>query len=163
MINCTFENGNKNSLRHVVVDMLIIKNNQILLVKRAPHLLNGNSYALIGGFMERNETTKQTVIREAMEETGYKVEVVELSRIIDNPNRRNEDRQNISFIYIVKPLEKIGIPDKEVKELKWFDLDKLPSQEEFAFDHLDHIRLYLKHLKTPFKLPILGEEMHLTS
>ncbi|MBI5127470.1 NUDIX hydrolase [Candidatus Roizmanbacteria bacterium] len=157
MINCSFENDNKNSLRHVVVDMIVVKDNQILLVKRAPQLTNGNKYALIGGFMERNETSKQAALREIMEETGYKAEIISLFRIVDNPDRRGEDRQNISFVYLVKPLEKIGAPDHEVKELKWFDLDKLPKPEEFAFDHLDNINLYLQHLKNPFQLPILGK------
>jgi len=156
MINCTFENGNKNSLRHVVVDMLIIKDNKILLVKRAPHLTNGNLYALVGGFVERGENTQQAAMRESLEETGYKCEVVELFRIVDNPDRRNEDRQNISFIYLMRPQEKVGKSDNEVKELKWFDLDKLPKQEEFAFDHLDNIKLYIKYLEKPFPLPLLG-------
>ncbi len=157
MINCAFENGNKNSLRHVVVDMLVIKDNKILLVKRAPQLTNGNKYALIGGFMERDETSQQAALREIMEEAGYRAKIVSLFRIIDHPNRRGEDRQNISFVYLVKPLEKIGTSDQEVKELKWFDLDKLPPPEEFAFDHLDNIKLYLQHLKTPFTLPITGK------
>ncbi|MFH0979532.1 MAG: NUDIX hydrolase [Candidatus Roizmanbacteria bacterium] len=156
MIKCIFENEGKGLLRHVVVDMLVIKDNQILLVKRAPHLTNGNKYALIGGFMERDETTKQAALREIMEETGYKAEIISLFRIIDHPDRRAEDRQNISFVYLVKPLEKIGTSDHEVKELKWFDLDKLPLPEKFAFDHLENIQLYLQHLKTPFPLPIMG-------
>lgn len=157
MINCTFENNGKGKLRHVVVDMLVIKDNKILLVKRAPYLDNGNKYALIGGFMERDETTKEAALREIREETGYTAEILDLFRIIDHPNRRGEDRQNVSFVYLVKPLEKIGTPDAEVKELKWFYLDKLPPSEEFAFDHLENIKLYLKHLKTPFSLPILDK------
>lgn len=156
MINCTFENNGQGLLRHVVVDMLVVKNNQILLVKRTPGMLEGNKYALVGGFMERDETTQEAALREIMEETGYKAKIINLFRIIDSPNRRGEDRQNISFVYLVEPLEKIGKSDHEVKELKWFDLDKLPSQEEFAFDHLDNIKLYLQHLKTPFQLPIIG-------
>src|SRR3990167_5362468 len=32
MISCTFENGNKNNLRHVVVDNLLVKGNIILLI-----------------------------------------------------------------------------------------------------------------------------------
>ncbi|KKP86981.1 MAG: hypothetical protein UR89_C0009G0002 [Candidatus Roizmanbacteria bacterium GW2011_GWA2_35_8] len=155
MIKCSFEDGGQGNLRHVVVDMIVVKEKQILLVKRAPHLTNGNKYALIGGFMERDESTKEGALREIMEETGYKAEIVSLFRIIDNPNRRGEDRQNISFVYLVKPLEKIGTPDNEVKELKWFDLDKLPSPVEFAFDHLDNIKIYLNYLKTPRPLPIL--------
>ena len=157
MIKCTFEDDGKGLLRHAVVDMLVIKDNQILLVKRAPHLTNGNKYALVGGFMERDETSKQTALRETMEETEYKAEIIDLFRIIDHPNRRGEDRQNISFVYLVKPLEKTGTSDREVKELKWFNLDKLPTPEEFAFDHLENIQLYLQHLKTPFTLPIIGK------
>ena len=134
--------------------MIVVKDNQILLVKRAPHLSNGNKYALIGGFLERDETTSEGALREIMEETGYKAKIVSLFRIIDNPNRRGEDRQNISFVYLVKPLEKVGTPDHEVKELKWFDLDKLPSPEEFAFDHLDNIKMYIDYLKKPRPLPI---------
>ena len=154
MIKCSFEDGGQGNLRHVVVDMIVVKEKQILLVKRAPHLTNGNKYALIGGFMERDESTKEGALREIMEETGYKAEIVSLFRIIDNPNRRGEDRQNISFVYLVKPLEKVGTPDHEVKELKWFDLDKLPSPEEFAFDHLDNIKMYIDYLKKPRPLPI---------
>ena len=154
MIKCSFEDGGQGNLRHVVVDMIVVKEKQILLVKRAPHLTNGNKYALIGGFMERDESTKEGALREIMEETGYKAEIVSLFRIIDNPNRRGEDRQNISFVYLVKPLEKIGTPDNEVKELKWFDLDKLPSPVEFAFDHLDNIKMYIDYLKKPRPLPI---------
>lgn len=159
MINCTFENGNKNFLRHVVVDMLVVRDNQLLLVKRAPHLTNGNLYALVGGFVEQGETTQEAALREIREETGYEAEIVRLFRLNDNPNRRGEDRQNISFVYLVKPLKKIGASDKEVKEIRWFDLDKLPSQEEFAFDHLETIQLYLQHIKTPFQLPIIGKQI----
>ena len=32
MITCTFENNNKISLRHITVNAIVVKNNQILLV-----------------------------------------------------------------------------------------------------------------------------------
>lgn len=155
MIICQFESGQKNSLRHVVIDVLMIKDNQILLVKRAPYLIEGNKYALPGGFAERDEILEEATVRETREETGYEIEIINLFRIIDNPKRRNEDRQNIAFIYLVKPLKKVGEPDQEIKETKWFDLNNLPSPEEFAFDHLENIKLYLQYLKSPLKLPIL--------
>lgn len=154
MIQCTFENGNKTSLRHAVVDMLVIDQNKILLVKRAPHLTNPNKYALVGGFVDRDENTRGSAKREILEETGYDSKILDLFRINDNPARRGEDRQNIEFVYLVKPLKKIGKPDQESKEVKWFDLDKLPKPDEFAFDHYETIELYLKHLKNPFKLPL---------
>ena len=146
MIKCTFENGKDADLRHVVVDSLIIKDNKILLIKRGPHLLNPNKYALPGGYVDRDETTKQTAVREAFEETGYNVEVEKLFTIIDSPDRPQEDRQNIAFVYVVHPIDQTGKPDHEVTEVAWFDLDKLPDEKEFAFDHYQVIENYKNSL-----------------
>ena len=37
-----------------------------------------------------------------MEETGYKVEGITLLRVIDEPDRPNDDRQTIAFVYFCK-------------------------------------------------------------
>ncbi|MBI2019240.1 NUDIX hydrolase [Candidatus Daviesbacteria bacterium] len=39
---------------------------------------------------------------------------------------------------------------REVKELRWFELDNLPAKEEMAFDHGEDIEIYLKFLKERF-------------
>ncbi len=144
MITCEFENGNKASLRHVVVDILIIEKGKILLVKRAPHLLNGGKFALVGGYVDRDETTIEAAIREAEEETGYRITINKLLRIKDNPNRKGEDRQNISFVYLATVIDKISEPDDESTDVRWFDLHELPSEEEFAFDHYEDVMGYLE-------------------
>ncbi len=143
MIKCTFENGGKASLRHCIVNLLIIKEGKILLVKRAPHLTNPNMWGLVGGFVDRDETIKEAGEREAVEETGYKIKMGNLLTIIDNPKRPKEDRQNIAFIYIAEGLEKVGEGDKESSEVKWFDFNDLPPENEFAFDHYGLIQQYL--------------------
>lgn len=143
MINCTFENGNKAKLRHVVVDSIAIKNNQILLVKRGPHHVSPGKFGVPGGFVELNETTKGAALRELKEETGYEGKVTKLVTVIDNPNRKNEERQNIAFVYEIEVGEKIGEHDDEIESTHWFDLDKLPSEENFAFDHYEIIHSYL--------------------
>jgi len=143
MINCTFENGNKASLRHAVVDVLVIHEGKILLVKRAAHLSNGGKYGLVGGFVDRDETTKEAAIREVQEETGYRIKIDRLLQIVDSPNRPAEDRQNISFVYIASVIDKVSEPDNESSEVKWFDLEKLPKESEFAFDHYKNIEVYL--------------------
>lgn len=157
MITCTFENGKKTSLRHVVVDIIVVANNKILLVKRAPHMSNPNKWGLVGGYVDRDEWIEETIKRETLEETGYKIKLKALFRINDNPHRRGEDRQNIVFVYIAKALEKVAEPDAESTKIKWFDLDDLPKPEYVAFDHFEQIQLYLKHLKQPFQLPIVGK------
>ena len=144
MITCKFEKGYEASLRHVVVDALIVDKDKILLVKRAEHLTNGGKYAIPGGYLDRDETAEQAVVREALEETGFNVKVEELFKIIDKPDRPQEDRQNVAFIYITKPLEKSGKADDESSEVKWFSIEDLPAENEFAFDHYQTIQEYKK-------------------
>ncbi|MBI2621309.1 MAG: NUDIX hydrolase [Candidatus Levybacteria bacterium] len=157
MINCRFENGRKTSLRHCVVDALVIDKGKILLIKRAPRLLNGGKYAVIGGYIERDEDSKQALIREAKEETGYHIMPVELFRIADNPDRPQEDRQNVAFFYLAKVIKKIGGGNDEVSEIRWFDLNNLPPKNLFAFDHYGTIELYKRYLKKKFPLPFVGK------
>ena len=154
MIKCAFEDGHEVQLRHIVVDAIVLRENEILLVKRAPHLSNGGKYGLIGGFMDRDENLETTLKREVLEETGYKVGKPQLIFIIDNPNRKNEDRQNVVFAYVVEALEKVGEADDESTEVRWFDFDNLPKEDEFAFDHYEQIQLYLKHKNNLPKFPI---------
>ena len=154
MVTCVFEDGGKGLLRHITVGALIIKENKILLIKRASHLINPGKYALPGGFMDRDETTVGALKREIKEETGFEIKKFKLFRINDNPNRIGEDRQNVDFIFLAEVGEKLSDFDKEVVEFKWFDLNHLPDPSQFAFDHLENIELYLKYLKNPFSLPI---------
>ena len=139
MINCEFENGNKANLRHVVVDVIVIEKDKVLLVKRANHLESGGKYGLIGGYVDRDETIRDAVLREVEEETGYKVEIIRQLRVIDSPNRPGENRQNVAFLFLAKPIKKVSEPDDESTEVKWFPLDKLPDKKDFAFDHYENI------------------------
>lgn len=150
MIACTFEDGGRGNLRHVVIDALIVKNNQLLLVKRAESLVEGGKWGLIGGFVEREETVEKALSREVFEETGYRLRTIKFFTIIDIPNRKNEDRQNIAFVYICETGEKEGNPDNESTKQEWFDLNNLPKEEEMAFDHFKIINLYFKHRNNTF-------------
>lgn len=146
MITCKFEDGGEAKLRHVVVDAIVVNaaRTAILFVKRAPHLSNGDKYAMIGGYLDRDETTDQAILRELMEETGYEGAIVERLAIIDNPNRRGEDRQNIAFVYVLQVGEQTGTPDNESSEVRWFRLNELPPKDQFAFDHFETISAYLQ-------------------
>jgi 8-oxo-dGTP diphosphatase len=142
MIKCTLENGDKVFLRHAVVDAVIIENNKILLVRRAEKSYEfPGKLALPGGYIDFDETVEQAVLREVQEETGYKAKVVKFLKYIDNPKRT--ERQTISFLFLLKPLKKVSESDNEVSEIKWFDINKLPPKEDFAFDHLKIIHDFL--------------------
>lgn len=157
MITCEFEDGYKASLRHVITDTLVLKDGKILLVKRTAKLLEGGKWGVVGGYAERDEIMAQCAAREVMEETGWEIKGLNLLAIIDNPNRGNEDRQNIAFVYFCEGTKKVGEPDWESDEQRWFDLTALPPQQEIAFDHADHIELYKRYLKEKFPLPFISQ------
>jgi len=156
MLTCIFENNNKDSLRHVVADSLVLDSNKILLVKRASHLLEGGKWGIVGGFVQRDQTIEEAAKREIFEETGYSIKNLTLLRVIDTPNRRNEDRQNIAFVFFCEAVNKTGIADNESTEQTWFDLDNLPKEEDFAFDYYDSIKFYKKFFAGKVTLPRLS-------
>jgi 8-oxo-dGTP diphosphatase len=153
MIHCTFENGNKASLRHVVIDALILQEDKLLLIKRADKLSEGGKWALVGGYVERDENLQQAVEREVFEETGYRINNMQLLTIRHNPDRPHEDIQNISFVFFCEALEKEGESDWEATEQRWFSFNELP-QEELAFDHSQNIELYLQYKRGEVSLPV---------
>jgi 8-oxo-dGTP diphosphatase len=157
MITCTFENGDKTFLRHLTVNAIVIKNNQVLLGKRGTFngkpILESGKWGLLGGFFGRDEKLISAVKREVMEESGWEIDNLKLFRINDNPNRPMEDRQNVDMIFIANAVKQTGKSDEEVSRLQWFDLDQIP---EMAFDHGDSVELYKKYLKENFPLPVFG-------
>jgi ADP-ribose pyrophosphatase YjhB (NUDIX family) len=156
MITCTFEKGFTDNLRHVVVHALVVRENEILLEKRAGDLLESGKWAIPGGFLSLDETTQEGVLRELYEETGWKGEIVSLFRINSRPARKNDaNRQNIVFEYIIKPTTHTGKTDWETSKVEWIPFNTLLPFDEYAFDHGDSIKLLLSYLKKPFPLPII--------
>lgn len=156
MITCAFENGNPGELRHVTVDTLVVRDNQILLVKRAARFVEGGKWALPGGYVDRDETVTQAAKREVLEETGWRTATITLLAIRDDPDTPGDDRQNISFMYFATVSEKTGDADNESEDVQWFPLDKLPSSMQIAFDHQEIIDLYKQYLLEKFTLPVFN-------
>ena len=153
MINCTFENGRRACLRHVVVHAVVEKDGALLLVRRAPHLLEGDKWGLPGGFLDRDESLSDGVLRELREETGWDGQVSALLRINSSPDRPGEDRQNVALDFVVTPLRRIGEPDEESSAVEWVPIDRLPPLHTLAFDHGDTVHLYLASRGKPGQAP----------
>jgi ADP-ribose pyrophosphatase YjhB (NUDIX family) len=148
MIKCQFEDSKEADalLRHVVTDVIALKDGQLLLAKRAVHLTNGGKWGLPGGYVGRDESVEEAALRELEEEAGYSGKIVKFLGYSDKPDRKGDDlrRQNIAFIYEVEITGKKGEMDHETSEVKFFDLDNLPPEEEWAFDHFENVSKYLK-------------------
>lgn len=155
MITCAFEDGGKAALRHVVVHAIVEKNGSLLLVKRSPKISEGGKWSLPSGFLSRDETAPECALRELKEETGWEGNIEQLFFIKTDPNRPHEDRQNVSFYYIVTPVQQVGEKDWESTEVAWVPISDFPPFETLAFDHGEAVVFYLRYREAPHALPIL--------
>lgn len=94
---------------------------RILMIRRTD---NGN-YALPGGAMELGETISDTAVREALEETGYQVEITGLSGIYSNPGHLveytsdGEVRQEFTIVYTGRVVGGEARINDEASEVVW--------------------------------------------
>ncbi|MBI2034435.1 MAG: NUDIX hydrolase [Candidatus Levybacteria bacterium] len=128
--------------RHVACDGLIVEDGKILLILRGMENHKGR-WALIGGYLDWNETVEECIIREVKEEIGADTEIVKFFGVYSDPKRDPGDLQNVAIVFILKLLAREFILEKdEVLDLRWFPLDKLPAN--MAFDHRKIIEDYIK-------------------
>jgi ADP-ribose pyrophosphatase YjhB (NUDIX family) len=118
--------------RHVTTSVIGKKKNKVLMVLRALDPQAGY-WALPGGYLHWDETAEEAAQREFIEETGYRLENLQLQNVYSDLNRDLDGRQNIDLCFVATVAEKVGEPDHEVADCQWFSLDKLPKK--IAFDH----------------------------
>ena len=68
----------------LTADGLILKDKKVLLIKRKNYPFKGK-WALPGGFVEYNEKTEDTAIREVFEETGLNTKINSLVGVYSDP------------------------------------------------------------------------------
>jgi len=102
----------------VGVFSVILENNKVLLVKRKDLPL----WDLPGGRLESNESFIDCAVREAEEETGYKIEVVKNIGYYFNKHLNDEEIIFISKIVSGKVLKN----GPETRTVKFFPIDSLP-------------------------------------
>ncbi|MFW9989937.1 MAG: NUDIX hydrolase, partial [Candidatus Odinarchaeota archaeon] len=83
---------------HVGVGVLLIRENQLLLVKRK-YDPDAGYWSIPGGHLDIGEKVKKAAEREAYEETGFKVKVTELAGIIDKIMYDKNDK--IEYHYVL--------------------------------------------------------------
>lgn len=126
--------------------IILNSKNQILLQSRADR----DKWGLPGGCQELGERFQDTIIREIKEETNLDVkeEDLELVDIVSGESRRNDYPNgdvviNNTVLYCIKKYSGELKWDNESKNMKFFDIDKLPENQNDP----DLIQIYLKRRK----------------
>lgn len=145
----------KDTLKFNCSDAVVVCDGNVLLIerKRAP---GKGTWALPGGFVNKNETYEQCAIRELFEETSLKLPEKVLkgslkrSKIFDSP-KRNEGIPRITnaFYFEIQPDMKNGYPKlpkvkgtDDAVNAKWFSLAEVRHMVLFD-DHADIIDYFV--------------------
>ncbi len=117
---------NKFSL-HAAVYLILVKNNQVLLLRRFNTGWEDGKYSLPSGHLDGGETIKEAMVREAKEEIG--VDITEENLDIVHVMHRNSNSEYIDYFLVANAWDGNPTntePDK-ADTLDWFDVDNLPS------------------------------------
>jgi 8-oxo-dGTP diphosphatase len=114
---------------------LTIRNNQVLLTVRGKPPRKGY-WGIPGGVVEVGETLEQAVEREVFEETGVRVNPVELVTIFDSINKDDLGRVQFHYIlfeYLCEYVSGDVRAGDDAPDAKWITLDNLDSLNIMPF------------------------------
>lgn len=112
----------------VLAHTVLLRNGQVLLLRRTHTGYLDGWYALPGGHLQRGESIVECAIRECREETGVVIEPARIRPVAVMPYR-SADQQGIDFIMICDDVAgepRLAEPDR-FDDVCWFDVDRLPS------------------------------------
>ena len=122
----------------VAIVVLIENSKNLLLVKRdiEPYI---NHWSFPSGYVDRGENTKDAAIREIKEETCLDIKITQLQGVYSGKG------SVVIIVYTAIPLDiNKGKAGEEVKEIKWFPVNNLPSlpfpyDDEIIADYINNI------------------------
>lgn len=112
----------------IAVFMILAKNNEILLIKRATTGLMDGFYSIPAGKLDEGEELSRATIREIKEEVGVDVKKEDL-RLANAQHCQFNGERWINFFYITEKWDgepKVCEPHKH-SEIKWVNVNSLPE------------------------------------
>lgn len=120
----------------VTVDVVLVKGDKLLLIKRKKEPFQ-NCWALPGGFVEEHEDLEEAAKRELLEETSINIKTLKQVGAFGTPHR-DPRHHSVSVAFCAKVAENtMAIAADDAKEAEWFYLNNLP---DLAFDHAQIIK-----------------------
>jgi ADP-ribose pyrophosphatase YjhB (NUDIX family) len=132
------DEGEKSSLKRtypkaplVGVGTVTIKEGKILLVKRAFDPGAGK-WSIPGGLVELGEKLSEAAVRETQEETGVKVQILELINVFDMIDRDEHGKVKYHYVlvdFLAKPVGGEERTSSEVTDLKWLTFEQAKTMD----------------------------------
>src|SRR5687767_753985 len=129
----------------VTVHLLFFRENQILLLRRFNTGFRDGEYSVPAGHLDGNETVMAAAAREAVEETGVRIEAGEIA--FSSVMHRNEGDERVDFFVHVRSWqgEPVNAETDKCDELSWTDINDLPSNtipyvRRAIHNHLNHVK-----------------------
>lgn len=137
-MKCPFCNQQTATPRNPVptVDIIIEVQGGIVLIERKNEPLG---WALPGGFADYGESFEQAAIREAKEETGLDIQLLEQLHTYSNPGR--DPRMHTATTVFIARATGTPVAGDDAGRVKVFSTDRIPL---LVFDHNVIVDDYLK-------------------
>lgn len=121
----------------IVIELVDRPDRPIVLIER---LNPPYGWALPGGFVDVGEPVPAAAVREAAEETGLQVTLVQLLGCYSDPNR--DPRGHTASVVYVGQAEGTPLAADDAREVRVFAIAEFPNP--LAFDHAAILRDYLR-------------------
>lgn len=111
------------------VGAVIVEGGRVLLVRRDTEPLRGE-WSVPGGMLELGEKLRDGVCREALEETGVKVEPGEVLDVFDSIFTDGLGKTQYHYVlidYLCRPISGEAQAGGDVSDVRWVSLEALPA------------------------------------
>lgn len=113
------------------VYLVLRKDNQVLLLRRANTGYQDGKYGLVAGHLDGDELATAAMVREAKEEAGVTVrpEDLRFAHVAHrlSRNQPGQERVDIFFEATEWQGEVVNVEPEKCDDLSWFDIDDLPE------------------------------------
>jgi 8-oxo-dGTP diphosphatase len=127
----------------VMVDAIIEKNDELLLVKRRKDPFKG-VLSFPGGKVDLGERVEDAVKRELREETNLDIEPTDILGVYSDPSRDPRGHR-ISITFIARIISGEAKAAGDAESVEWLPLN---DQRDLAFDHNKILKDYQQWRKT---------------
>jgi 8-oxo-dGTP diphosphatase len=128
----------------VAVHLVLLRGEEVLLLRRANTGYADRNYSVVAGHLDGNETARQAMVREAVEEAGIIVAPADLRFVyIMHRKEAAEADERIDLFFVATRWQgesEIREPEK-CSELRWSPLTALPS------NMVPYVRAALEHYR----------------